>query len=177
MKVLVSTKQFSLRFSPKAVTPPIALRYLSSPVNPIRPKIEHLCDNRDPNTLWWRVSVKDIQDHKRVVRSWCARRTRHAFIRELKGRGFDEEGRRLPNSIKSPPEDGIGGNLRGSVNIWIKPTCIEEKYSAVQAEVKTLMDALFRELQIHHQKQLWQSRKNESKSREKPKDGESENVD
>ncbi|KAL2871521.1 uncharacterized protein BJX67DRAFT_342477 [Aspergillus lucknowensis] len=154
MKVIASTKQFTLKFSPKLVIPPIALRYLNVRRNdPIRPKIQHMCDNRDRNTLWWRASVKEIHDYKRVVRSWCARRVRTAFRQELKARGFDAEGRSLEsNTGGSATPDGIPGNLIGTIHILVEPPCIGEKYATVRQDMKILMDALIDSLVEERQK-------------------------
>ncbi|KAL2830243.1 hypothetical protein BDW59DRAFT_22589 [Aspergillus cavernicola] len=157
MKAIASTKQFTLSFSRKQVIPPVALRYLVQLNNPIRPKVKYLCKTRDPNTLWWRISSKDLLDRKKVVRSWCTRRARMAFRQELQARGFDAEGRKLESENQgSATIDGLYGNLTGSVNIVVTPACIQEKYSAVREEMKTLMDSLVRAqqtlkyVQLHH---------------------------
>ncbi|GMF79212.1 hypothetical protein F9C07_2108387 [Aspergillus flavus] len=144
MKFLASTKQFTLRYVPKHVISPIASRYLASPTNPIRFKIQHLYATRDRTTLWWRVSLQHLQQQKRVVRSWCARRVRIAFQRALKERGFDTEGRRIrPSSGEGAAvSDGEGDNLVGSVDILVRPQCVQEDYATVQADMNTLVDSL-----------------------------------
>ncbi|KAE8372256.1 hypothetical protein BDV26DRAFT_104827 [Aspergillus bertholletiae] len=141
MKFLASTKQFTLRYVPKHVISPIASRYLASPINPIRFKIQHLYATRDRTTLWWRVSLQHLQQQRRVVRSWCARRVRLAFQRALKERGFDAEGRRIKPSSDEPSE-GKDGNLVGSIDILVRPQCIQENYATVQADMNSLVDSL-----------------------------------
>jgi hypothetical protein len=77
-----------------------------------------------------------------------------AFKQELKRRGFDAEGRRLkPDTQDSAPDDGIRGNLGGTVNIFVSPTCLQAKYSMVQMEMKTLVDALMQKQQKRHREQ------------------------
>ncbi|KAE8159410.1 hypothetical protein BDV40DRAFT_241450 [Aspergillus tamarii] len=144
MKFLASTKQFTLRYVPKHVISPIASRYLASPINPIRFKIQHLYATRDRTTLWWRVSLQHLQQQRRVVRSWCARRVRIAFQRALKERGFDTEGRRIrPSSDESGAlSEGNCDNLVGSVDILVRPQCVQEGYAAVQADMDSLVDSL-----------------------------------
>ncbi|KAF9884772.1 hypothetical protein FE257_001262 [Aspergillus nanangensis] len=145
MKTLASTKQFTLRYVPKHVIPPVAARYLGSPVHPIRPKIFHMYATRDRNTLWWRVSVKPIQGFRRVVRSWCARRARLAFRQALKDRGFDAEGRRMRSE-----SSGEGGStpernddyIHGSLEIVVQPQSVQEDMTVVQTDMHHLVDVL-----------------------------------
>ncbi|KAE8349012.1 hypothetical protein BDV28DRAFT_142097 [Aspergillus coremiiformis] len=144
MKFTTSTKQFTLRYVPKHVISPIASRYLASPINPIRFKIQHLYAQRDRNTLWWRVSVQHLQQHKRVVRSWCARRVRLAFRRALKERGFDAEGQRIGSDMDGNigTSEGKNDNLIGSIDIYVRSQCVQEAYSVVQADMNSLVDSL-----------------------------------
>ncbi|KAL4898803.1 hypothetical protein BDV59DRAFT_167558 [Aspergillus ambiguus] len=146
MKIIASTKQFTLRYVQKHVIPPVAARYLGSHIHPIRPKIHHLYASRDRDSLWWRVSVKQIQQYKRVVRSWSARRAKIAFRQALQDRGFDAEGRRLPlesgsHTTGDMPE-GNEGNLTGSLEIVVHPQSILESYSVIQSDMHSLLDSL-----------------------------------
>lgn len=146
MKIIASTKQFTLRYVQKHVIPPVAARYLGSHIHPIRPKIHHLYANRDRDTLWWRVSIKQIQGYKRVVRSWSARRVKIAFRQALKERGFDAEGRRLQpepgNDTHQNAPEGKEDNLTGSLEIIVHPQSILESYSAVQSDMHSLLNSL-----------------------------------
>ncbi|KAL3473473.1 hypothetical protein BJX99DRAFT_233523 [Aspergillus californicus] len=140
---LAKTKDLVLRFSWKPVNPPFAARTLTQRFNPIRPKVLHLLENRDPNTLWWRVSIAPCINEKPVVQSWLGRRVRMAFKQELKTRGFDAEGRKL--NLDSAAAGGLDKNMTGTAWIIINPTCIHKEYSRVQLDMKTLMDALIQE--------------------------------
>ncbi|KAL5366005.1 hypothetical protein BJX96DRAFT_160138 [Aspergillus floccosus] len=146
MKIIASTKQFTLRYVQKHVIPPVAARYLGSHIHPIRPKIHHLYANRDRDTLWWRVSIKQIQSYKRVVRSWSARRAKIAFRQALKERGFDAEGRRLQlepgNDTPQNAPEGKEDNLTGSLEIIVHPQSILESYSTVQSDMHSLVNSL-----------------------------------
>lgn len=148
MKFLNSTNTLTLRYLPKHIISPVALRYLASPINPIRFKIKHLYDNRDRNILWWKVSTQHLTQHKRVIRSWCARRVRLAFRCALKERGFDAEGRRRgPNIDESAGiSKGENVNLVGSVDIFIRPRCVHEDYPTLQAEMNTLVDSFIQNI-------------------------------
>ncbi|KAL4781570.1 hypothetical protein BJX76DRAFT_335128 [Aspergillus varians] len=148
MRKLAPTKLFTPGFVPKHTISPIAHRYLTAKQHPIQPKVQYMCDNRDPNTLWWRVSTSRIYNYKRVVRSRAARKARAAFTEELKTRGFDAEGRRLGSDTSgSAFIDGFSGNMTGTLSITLAPACIEGNYAAFQKEMKTTMDALIHEQQ------------------------------
>ncbi|KAJ5229092.1 hypothetical protein N7489_009800 [Penicillium chrysogenum] len=101
VKFTTSTKSLVLRYWPKCNTPPVAARYLNSPTHPLRPKIVDLCGHRERNTLWWRVSVTQLQQSKRVVRSWCARRVRIAVEQALRQQGLDKLGKPLVSESPS----------------------------------------------------------------------------
>jgi hypothetical protein len=124
---------------------PIAARYTTAEMHPLRPKILHMYANRDPNTLWWRV-IANNWPLKRVVRSWSARRARAAFQEALRLRGFQPDGRPLTvgeNEGKSGiPTQRVG--LKGTADIHINMRSIKEKDSAVQKEMLSLVDTLVR---------------------------------
>lgn len=131
---------FTFKFTPKSVIPSFASRYLALRQSPIYPKIKFQCDNRDPNTLWWRVNSIQILGEKRVVRSRVTRKVRDAFVYELKARGFDDKGRRLDSNIAST--DGIHGNMRGTVTITILPGSLQGSFPAFRKEMKPKVDEL-----------------------------------
>lgn len=136
MKWLNSTSPSGLllRYCPENTIPPIAQRYLASPVHPIRPKISHICANRDPNTLWWRVSVSPLGDFKRVVRSWSARRGRMAFRQALKNQGYDELGKPLPDSPISREYP-----FTGSMELSMRPSSLNKPLEVIQKETDRLL--------------------------------------
>ncbi|KAL4904677.1 hypothetical protein BDW74DRAFT_154367 [Aspergillus multicolor] len=143
------TKSFIARFSPESRIQPFALRYLAAKTNPITPKIEHMCNVRDRNTLWWRVTIVDMVSYKSVVRSWAARRARAAFKEELKARGFDSEGRRLASETSGSAATSLGfsGNMTGTLNMDIQPAILTTTFPALLKEMKFTVDALIREQQ------------------------------
>jgi hypothetical protein len=146
-KLVKGTSQFYMRYNPKTVIPPVANRYILSETHPIRPKIQHLYANRDPNTLWWRVNPQPLQSFKRVVRSWATRRVRLAFRQALAAQGFDVEGRRLVSETSGSaamrsPKDG----LQGSLEIAVLPQSVKVGYDTVRKEMDYLLRTLLRHL-------------------------------
>ncbi|KAJ5952878.1 uncharacterized protein N7479_011291 [Penicillium vulpinum] len=136
-KFVASTNSFVLRYWPKCNTPPVAARYLNVPTHPIRSKIVDLCAHRERKTLWWRVSVSQIQQSKRVVRSWCARRVRIAFEQALKQQGLDKLGK--PLISESPLQEK---KLSGTMDIYIQPPCVTQDFERIQKDAHHLLSLL-----------------------------------
>ena len=136
-KFVTSTNSMVLRYWSKCNTPPVAARYLNSPTHPIRPKIVDLCAHRERKTLWWRVSVSQIQQSKRVVRSWCGRRVRIAFEQALKQQGLDKLGKPLVS--ESPSR---GKKLTGTIEIYIQPPCVTQDFEGIQKDAQHLLSLL-----------------------------------
>jgi hypothetical protein len=135
-KFVTSTNSMVLRYWSKCNTPPVAARYLNSPTHPIRPKIVDLCAHRERKTLWWRVSVSQIQQSKRVVRSWCGRRVRIAFEQALKQQGLDKLGKPLVS------ESPTGKKLTGTIEIYIQPPCVTQDFEGIQKDAQHLLSLL-----------------------------------
>lgn len=153
MRTLVSTNLFMLRYNWKYIRNHVANRYLGSPTHPINPKIAHMYAHREENNLWWTVSVQPLMSYRRVVRSWCARRTRVAFKQALRERGFNWEGRRLLGKMATPTmtpsELGIpGDDLTGTVELIVHPPCVKEKFPVIQKEMSFIVDALLGDHQL-----------------------------
>lgn len=142
LKTIHNTSQFLLRYSPRHLIPPVAMRYMAAKFHPIRPKILYMYANRDKSTLWWRVSIHHLP-LKRVVRSWCARRVRRAFREALRERGYDHEGRRIPQDKQnSQLESSAEVGLNGSAEIMVHQQSIKQNYASVQQECLILVDTL-----------------------------------
>ncbi|KAJ5143504.1 uncharacterized protein N7515_002291 [Penicillium bovifimosum] len=136
-KHFAPTTGFVARYWASCNTPPVAARYLKAPFHPIRPKVVHSCAQRDPNTLWWRVSTTKITTTKRVVRSWCARRVRLAFEQALKQHGLDKLGKPLVS--ESPLQNNI---LKGTLEIYIHPPCVTEDFESIQKGANVVVSGL-----------------------------------
>ncbi|KGO68135.1 hypothetical protein PITC_053880 [Penicillium italicum] len=136
-KFRASTNSLMLRYWPKCNTPPVAARYLNSPTHPIRPKIVDLCGHRERNTLWWRVSVANLQQSKRVVRSWCARRVRIAIEQALKQQGLDKLGNPLVSESSLQRK-----KLSGTMDIYVQPPCVAQDFESVQKDAHHLISML-----------------------------------
>ncbi|EPS28444.1 hypothetical protein POX_f07528 [Penicillium oxalicum] len=139
MKFSSSTSTLLLRYTSDHVVPPVAQRYLGSPVHPIRPKIAYMYANRDPTTLWWRVSVSHLNQFKRTVRSWCARRARMAFQESLKRQGFDRLGRSTSSSTWSQKQP-----LLGSLELTLRPACLHQSFEALQKDTDFLLKGILK---------------------------------
>ncbi|KAL1983383.1 hypothetical protein VTN96DRAFT_10442 [Rasamsonia emersonii] len=167
LKTIKNTSQFVLRYFPRCIMTPIAARYVAIDTHPLRPKILHMYANRDPNTLWWRVSVNHLP-LKRVVRLWCARRARKAFRQALEERGFDHEGRPIKKEGSSSPTVG----LKGTVEIIVNQRSIKEGLPAVQEEMASLVDSLVQVAQGQDsQNKAPTPKKAPEKQKSKPKRG------
>lgn len=112
--------------------------------NPIRFKIDHLWNNRDKNTLWWFTSVKPLMGHKSVVRSWCKRRVRVAFIHALKARGYDREGRVIGRVEEASHTAAAvpSAPLTGTAEIAILPACIKTDFATLRRDVDIMVDCI-----------------------------------
>ncbi|KAJ5166171.1 uncharacterized protein N7482_004952 [Penicillium canariense] len=144
MRLVSSSSNLLFRYTAEPVIPPVAQRYLGSPVHPIRPKIAHMYENRDPDTLWWRVSVSHLNQFKRTIRSWSARRARIAFQGALKQQGFDKLGHplSLPPSTKKQA-------LLGSLDITIRPACVYQSFEVVQKDADCLLRNILKQRERH----------------------------
>ncbi|KAJ6151276.1 hypothetical protein N7470_007870 [Penicillium chermesinum] len=130
-------KGLTLRYTPKNVIPPVAARYMSAPFHPIRPKITHMYQTRDKNTLWWRTSVTSLHSEKKVVRSWCARRARSAFRHALAKQGFDEFGRPLPDSNQ---QEIFKGSMEVIVRMPLRDMPLANLLEEAEALLENIME-------------------------------------
>jgi hypothetical protein len=142
LKTIRYTPQFVLRYHPECLMTPIAARYVQIEMHPLRPKILHLYGNKDPNTLWWRVSTGHLP-LRRVVRSWIARRARAAFREALRVRGFQSDGRPLVGSdVKGQRGSRQLTGLVGTADIHLNMRTTRAEDSEVQREMLSLVDSL-----------------------------------
>ncbi|KAJ5699056.1 hypothetical protein N7462_001061 [Penicillium macrosclerotiorum] len=134
MKLIASSPNLIFRYNHKQVIPPVASRYLGSPVHPIHPKIAYMYEHRDKNTLWWRVSVAQLIQYKRVVRSWCARRVRIAVKQALQRHGYDQ----LGSPLSTSPLAGQA-TLTGSLEVIIRQKVVTQNFETVQNDANDLL--------------------------------------
>ncbi|EAW08854.1 uncharacterized protein ACLA_097960 [Aspergillus clavatus NRRL 1] len=160
MKLLKTTNYFVMRYVPQTKIPPVAARYLGSNTNPIRVKVQDMYTHRNPETLWWRVSLQPLQSFKRVVRSWGARRARLAFRQALAARGFDPEGRRLVSQAQgSETEQQSLQGLKGSLEFIVRPQSVKDEYAAVRKEMDYLLHTLLTHLRAGERQAKSRTRK------------------
>lgn len=108
----------------------------------LKPKIHEFYDNRDPNTLWWKVAAQHMKASKvkKVVRSHLSRRLRRTFREALYLRGYDENGK--PLSAEKLPK-GVSHRkapLRGTLEIEPMESLITQDDATVKRLVRTQLD-------------------------------------
>ena len=82
---------------------------------------------------------------KKVVRSWARRRVAQAVMEDLRGRGFDDEGRRIDGGAIVGGEQVKGEGrcpdaLIGTVDVEVMDQCVETKYAEVQRQAGLIVD-------------------------------------
>ena len=93
--------------------PPLHVQtYISDSYHVLHHKYKRKYERRPRDTLWWTASTGMATSNKSVVRHYCSRKMRNAFINALKIRGYDKDGR-IPSSEEFPNgRDGILGSAR-----------------------------------------------------------------
>ena len=133
---------FYMHHHPKNVLPPVAARYIGIiNYHPIVPKLQHVYRNREKGTLWWSVSPAKMTGHKKVIRSWCSRRIRHAFCDALRERGFDRDGRVVVLD-ESGVVVGKEKGLQGTLDIRMNADLLEATYADIAEQAGFLVDHL-----------------------------------
>lgn len=125
---------FRVMYSP-VPQPAFAARFiLDDTAHVLREATQQRLAERDKNTLWWNITSNQLSE-KRVIRSWCCRRARGAIVEALRAKGYDREGRVLPNTGARPP-------LTGSLQLRGTEELITVKFSDLQKQAALLVDAL-----------------------------------
>ncbi|PMD27786.1 hypothetical protein NA56DRAFT_147407 [Hyaloscypha hepaticicola] len=89
--------------------------------------------------FWWNVIArKDIENH-RTVRSWAARRLRHAFTESLKKMGYGPDGNRI---------DGEGQPLIGTAQLLPHQTILKRKYVDLVWQTDMAVKAIIRKRNV-----------------------------
>lgn len=155
MKVIIdflkrrNQKTFGVSYSPEYKTF-IHHRVASDRQHPLQIPQKRELNARRREGLWWHVTSGLELSKSSVVRSWCRRRLRNAFLEGLKDRGFDEFGRLVDLDILIRKHEGFDPmlardkefQLRGSVKLHITPALVTTKYVDVRKETNGLLDIL-----------------------------------
>jgi chitin biosynthesis protein CHS5 len=88
--------------------------------------------------------VSQLTHLKRVVRSWCARRSRITFEQALEQQGFDRLGIPIAGLERAQKE-----RLTGSLDIIIRPPCIKQSFETVQQDTHRLLEKILSQRAIH----------------------------
>ena len=111
-----------------ATTPP-AIEY---PTHALSPMFFQRWQTRQEPFWWSVVTRKDIEKH-RTVRSWVARRLRHAFIEALRKKGYGPDGNRI---------DGNGEPLIGTAQLLPQASIKTKKFSDLEHQADLTVDAI-----------------------------------
>ncbi|PMD54706.1 uncharacterized protein K444DRAFT_111422 [Hyaloscypha bicolor E] len=85
--------------------------------------------------FWWAVIArKDIENH-RSVRSWVARRLRHAFMESLRKKGYKPDGNRI---------DGYGEPLIGTAQLLPHESIIRKEYTDLVYQTDLTVEAILK---------------------------------
>lgn len=104
----------------------------------LKPKIQHLYQDRDRNTLWWRAVTQNLP-LKKVVRTTNARRVRKIFSEVLFQQGYDSMGRplaleKLPGQIPVRHQP-----IRGTIEIMVQRGAITQEPADMRRELTVLL--------------------------------------
>ncbi len=89
--------------------------------------------------FWWNVIArKDINNH-RTVRTWAARRLRHAFMESLRKKGYAPDGNRI---------DGRGQPLIGTAQLLPHQTIMRRKFVDLVWQTDLAVEAIIKRRNI-----------------------------
>jgi hypothetical protein len=124
---------------------------LSDPLHPLYQQRLREQNKRKREGLWWHATTGLDLSKSSVVRSWCRRRIRDAFVDLLKKRGFDEfgklvdtkaleEGRfkQLAKVLKTREDYSLTGSFR----FHAEQAVIPAKFVHIQQELSLVVDAM-----------------------------------
>jgi hypothetical protein len=85
--------------------------------------------------FWWNVIARKDIENRKTVRSWAARRLRHAFTESLKKMGYGPDGNRL---------DGEGQPLTGTAQLLPHQTIMKRKFVDLVWQTDMAVEAIIR---------------------------------
>ena len=117
--------------------PPLHVQtYITDPYHVLHHKYKRKYERRSRDTLWWTAYTAVATSPKSVVRNYCSRKMRDAFINALQVRGYDRDGR-IPAS-EDLPNDRIG--ILGSARFSCLKPMITIDPAALNAECLAIVD-------------------------------------
>lgn len=111
-----------------APTPP-AIEY---PTHALFPMFAKRWQTRQ-EPFWWNVIARKDIENKRTVRSWVARRLRHAFVESLKKKGYKPDGHRI---------DGNGVPLIGTAQLFPHHSILRKKFVDLVYQTDLTVEAI-----------------------------------
>ncbi|KAN0119587.1 hypothetical protein V8E51_001795 [Hyaloscypha variabilis] len=114
-----------------ATTPP-AIEY---PTHALGPMFFQRWQTRS-EPFWWSVVVRKGIENHRTVRSWVARRLRHAFIESLRKKGYGPDGNRI---------DGNGEPLIGTAQLMPNESIKTKKFSDLVKQADLTVEAIIKQ--------------------------------
>lgn len=124
-----------------------AAEHSGSQPHPLKPKIQHLYQNRDRNTLWWRAISHTIP-LKKVVRTTVAKRVRKIFCEVLFQQGYDPYGWPLPRETKPARIPVRYHPISGYMEIMISQGAVTQESADMRRELATLFQRTLRGMEM-----------------------------
>jgi hypothetical protein len=85
--------------------------------------------------FWWNVIARKDIDNHRTVRTWAARRLRHAFVESLRKKGYAPDGNRI---------DGNGQPLIGTAQLFPHQTIMRRNFLDLVWQTDLAVDAILK---------------------------------
>lgn len=142
-------KTFRLNYSAEYTTF-IRSFILSEPQHPLHELRKREYRKRKKEGLWWHVTANRDLSKSVVVRTWCRRRVRNAFIAELKDKGFDEHGKLVDakalggrwKQLRSLINEQKQFSLNGSLRFHCQAPAVPAKNADIRKEIGNVLDVL-----------------------------------
>lgn len=123
---------FATRYTRRYAYASTASKLIDFPGAALYPKFERRWQTRQ-EPLWWNVTTRKDFEHKRVVRSWVARRVRQAFVESLRKSGYAQDGSRIT---------GSGDPLVGTTQLFPERPILNMKFEEVVLQTDKVVQAI-----------------------------------
>jgi len=131
-------RNFQIQYTPSYKT--LITHYALGPQHPLFDLREREMKTRKKEGLWWHVTNTLALSKSAVVRSWCRRRLRNAFLAELNTRGFNQYGKLIKPGDLERMQPAL--SLTGSLRLNATPALVAAKHVDVRRETAAVIDIL-----------------------------------
>ena len=139
--VLLFRPQWTPRYQPGFASSKI----LADRDHPLHIRYQRNYDQATRDTLWWHVTPNILASAnvKKVVRSWCKRRTATAFVEALKEKGLDNSGRRIFKNEAGDIVEAVPF-LQGTLTLQPRQEAITAEWLELKNQAVVMLDFLSR---------------------------------